>query len=163
MTPLEFKNKIIPCYATAYATAMSIVRNSEDARDIVQELFSRLWEEHSRLVLPHSPQAFCALAARNAAISWLRANPPGRLAVIDEHTPQIVDDDESAPHEDLLPVALAVLDEKRRKLISKSLQGCSNTELAAMFDTSEVNIRVMLSRTRRALRNILLSLQKQQQ
>lgn len=159
MTASEFKDEILPCYDTAYAVAMGIVHNSDDARDIVQELFRRLWEKHASLALPASSRSFCAVSTRNAALSWMRSNPPGRETVIDGQ--MSIPDDESDSHsqEDLLPEAISMLDSRHRELIRLSLAGEDNAEIAAKFSTTEVNIRVMLSRTRRQLRTILLSLQ----
>lgn len=121
MTASEFKDEILPCYDTAYAVAMGIVHNSDDARDIVQELFRRLWEKHASLALPASSRSFCAVSARNAALSWMRSNPPGRETVIDGQ--MSIPDDESDSHsqEDLLPEAISMLDSRHRELIRLSL------------------------------------------
>lgn len=160
MTASEFKDEILPCYNTAYAVAMGIVHDSNDARDIVQEMFRRLWEKHASLAKPASSRSFCAVSARNAAISWMRSNPPGRETVIDGQMFLPDDDSDGESNEDLLPEAISMLSQRHRELISMTLKGKDNAEIAAAFSTTETNIRVMLSRTRHQLRTILLSLQK---
>lgn len=44
MTATEFKKQLLPHYRRMYAVAMTMLHNSDDASDMVQEAFTKLWE-----------------------------------------------------------------------------------------------------------------------
>ena len=151
-----FKLLILPCYDIAFATAMAVVRNSDDACDITQEVFRKLWEKHESIEAPKSPRAFCAVSARNAALSWLRKQqnlPTDELK--SEIADIIPDNTEADRRQHLFDLAFSRLDDRHRLLISLSIEGKTNHDIAEVFETSEANIRQMLSRTRQQLREII--------
>lgn len=49
MTPQEYKDLILPMRDQMYRTAFLLLRQEDDAADIVQETFVRLWENRSEL------------------------------------------------------------------------------------------------------------------
>ena len=158
MNAIEFKSRILTCYDSAYAIAYSIVRDSDDARDITQEVFKHLWEIHSKLDIPESPRAFCAIAARNAALSRLRSYKHEETIAIDSTVADIPDETEIDPRQNLLSRAIAQLDPRRQTLIKLSLDGKPNDEIASELGISEGNLRQLLSRTRHQLRDIISSM-----
>lgn len=48
------------------------MRSPDDAEDIVQELFKKLWEQHSSLPEAEQPASYIGRAVRNAALNRLK-------------------------------------------------------------------------------------------
>ncbi|MCO5235231.1 MAG: sigma-70 family RNA polymerase sigma factor, partial [Chitinophagaceae bacterium] len=53
--------------------AMRIIKNQEEAEDIVIESFSRLWDNRERMESVQNIKGFLYLTTRNACVDYLRA------------------------------------------------------------------------------------------
>lgn len=62
----EFEALYIRCFPAAMRLAMSLLHDEDEARDVVQEVFARLWESDIRA---DNPMAFIVRAVRNACIN----------------------------------------------------------------------------------------------
>ena len=62
----EFKTLYAKCFPPAMRLAMSLLHDEDDARDVVQEVFLKLWESG---ILVDNPPAFIIRAVRNASIN----------------------------------------------------------------------------------------------
>ena len=65
----EFETLYIQCFPPAMRLAVSLLHEEDEARDVVQAVFLRLWESGSR---PDNPQAFIVRSVRNATIDRIR-------------------------------------------------------------------------------------------
>jgi RNA polymerase sigma-70 factor (ECF subfamily) len=72
MTLETFKNAVLPLKHKLYRYANSILGDSEQARDVVQDTFLRLWEKRGDAVAFRSLEAWCMTVARNLALDRLR-------------------------------------------------------------------------------------------
>ena len=62
----EFETLYKQCFPPAMRLAMSLLCNEDEARDTVQEVFSKLWESDIR---PANPLAFILRAVRNTSLN----------------------------------------------------------------------------------------------
>lgn len=62
----EFKTLYTKCFPPAMRLAMSLLHDEDEARDMVQEVFLRLWESRIQV---DNPPAFIIRAVRNASIN----------------------------------------------------------------------------------------------
>jgi len=140
-----------------YAVACHYMRNSEEARDVAQEIFVRIYQ---RLDSFHGDQAFLPWMlklARNACIDALRrqkARPPAADVVIEEATP--IASEAPTPEEnsaarsasDLLRRAMDRMSESDREiLLLKEIQGLKVEEIATLL---KIPIGTVKSRCNRA-------------
>lgn len=62
----EFETLYTRCFPPSMSVAMSLLHDVDEARDVVQEVFIKLWESNIR---PENPTAFIIRAVRNACLN----------------------------------------------------------------------------------------------
>ena len=65
----EFETLYIQCFPPAMGMAMSLLHEEDEARDVVHEVFLKLWESEARV---ENPQAYLIRSVRNASVSRIR-------------------------------------------------------------------------------------------
>lgn len=163
MTDGEFKQQILPLYGKMYTAAYVILRNRADACDTVQEVVTRLWEHRHRLAVEVSPNSLCATAVRNCCIDMLRRRQ-GRVSFDNEilkecNTPSSLTSDAQASYNTLLTAishtASTMNDMQRNVLLLSLISRLNNEEIEQATGQSAANVRQMLSRGRRKLKETL--------
>lgn len=142
----------------AFAIACHYMRNAEEARDVAQEIFVRIYE---RLDTFHGDEAFLPWMlrlSRNACIDALRrrkARPPAADVVIEETvqvastapTPEEASVARSA--RDLLYRAMdRMSDSDREILMLKEIQGLKVEEIATLLDIPTGTVKSRCNRAR---------------
>ena len=136
-----------------FRLACSILGRSDEAQDMMQDVAERVLRKSYDLGKVGNMDAFLARSVRNACIDRIRRRK--------ETTPKIPEiPDEKSPDRwsdrQMVHKALARLPERQRMAVHlKDIEGYSNKELAAILETDETNVRTLLSRGRRALRDII--------
>lgn len=163
MTGGEFENILLPCYKRMYATAFGILRNQDDASDAVQDAISALWQKHPSLPVPENPQAFCSRTVRNVCIDRLRINRERYFDNIDSLWTMAMADDSATDKEisfastsAYIINAMSALNEKHRRVLGLSIFSQLTTEeICSVTGESAVNVRMILSRGRKKLKELL--------
>ena len=136
-----------------FRLACSILGRSDEAKDMMQDVAERILRREDDLDKVGNIDAFITRSVRNACIDRIRRRR--------ETTPKIPDmPDEKSPDRwsdrQMVHRALARLPERQRLAVHlKDIEGYSNEELADILETDEANVRTLLSRGRRALREII--------
>jgi RNA polymerase sigma-70 factor (ECF subfamily) len=136
-----------------FRLACSILGQSDEARDMMQDVAERILRKQDSLDEVRNIDSFLARAVRNACIDRIRRRR--------KTTPKIPDmpDDRSPDRRSdrqLVHKALARLPERQRLTVHlKDIEGYSNKEIADILETDETNVRTLLSRGRKALRDII--------
>ncbi|MDE5585307.1 MAG: sigma-70 family RNA polymerase sigma factor [Muribaculaceae bacterium] len=65
----EFETLYIQCFPPAMGMAMSLLHEEDEARDVVHEVFLKLWESEVKV---DNPQAYVIRSVRNASVSRIR-------------------------------------------------------------------------------------------
>ena len=142
-----------------HAFAYRFTRNADDAADLAQETFLRVWKS-----------AGSWQAGRVKFTTWLHRI--ARNLCIDAHrrrqdaTPVVIEEIESdgpgphaAPEEEELRLAvtraLAALPERQRTAVVLCHRGMSNRDAAAVLNVSVDALESLLARARRTLRSVL--------
>lgn len=161
MDSSAFKRLLLPHYRQMYVTAMTILRNSDDASDAVQEAFTRLWEKRDDLPNIDNPEAYCVTTIRRICIDRLRRTtyPINDLT---EDTMLISDDsDEQADNREsiqLVTLLMSKLPEQQRQVLQlRAFNDCSFEEIESITGLTGVNVRTLLSRARRRMRELFNS------
>lgn len=160
MTDEEFKSLILPRQDMMYRVAFLILRKEEDAADIVQDTMLSLWQKRASLSSDGNIPAYCAAAARNKSLSHIRDT--GNVVSIEDTTVEPAEEPserfESKERLSAVESMLERLPENQKRVIRLfSYSGCSNEEIAEITGFSDVNVRALLSRGRRRLRELLSS------
>ena len=158
MDSSAFKRLLLPYYRRMYATAMTILRNSDDASDAVQEAFTRLWEKRDDLPNIDNPEAYCVTTIRRICIDRIR-RVTYPINEISEDTLLISDDsDEQADNREsiqLVTLLMNKLPEQQRQVLQlRAFNDCSFEEIESITGLTGVNVRTLLSRARRRIREL---------
>lgn len=136
-----------------FRLACSILGRQDDAQDMMQDVAERIWRRQDNMDDVGNIDAFITRSVRNACIDRLRRRK--------ETTPKIPDVSDSISPDrwsdrELVHRAMARLPEKQRLAVHlKDIEGYSSKEIADILETDEANVRTILSRGRRALREII--------
>lgn len=162
MDSSAFKRLLLPHYRRMYSTAMVILRNSDDASDAVQEAFTRLWERRNELPNIDNPEAYCVTTIKRICIDRLRSKTVA-INEVTEDTLLISDDsDVQADNRESLQLITHLMSklpvQQRQVLQLRAFNECSLDEIESITGLTGVNVRTLLSRGRRRLRELYNSI-----
>lgn len=159
MNNSDFKKRFLPFHSLVYRVAHAILENRDDAEDIAQEVYIKLWEQREKLTDIRSDEAFVITLTKHLSIDLQRTNRRKSASTIEngeiagESQEQQID-----ARDELLNLrkCLKTLPEAQQKAIRlRHFADMSITEIARQTQQSEVNVRQLLSRARRTMKEIL--------
>lgn len=161
MDSSAFKRLLLPHYRRMYATAITILRNSDDASDAVQEAFTRLWEKRDDLPNIDNPEAYCVTTIKRICIDRIRKNALP-INEVTEDTLLISDDsDIQADNRESLQLVTLLMnklpEQQRQVLQLRAFNDCSLEEIESITGLTGVNVRTLLSRARRRMKELFNS------
>jgi RNA polymerase sigma factor (sigma-70 family) len=158
----EFKIKVFPLKNKLFRLSKQILRDHEDAQDIVQEVFIKLWNRRETLDEYKSVEAFAVVMTRNMCLDKLKAKkyPVENL----ENLKSDIGDSEPESGSDISDVVMRIhkiigtLPEQQRTIIQmRDIEGYDHQEIAGIMEMNENAVRVSLSRARKRVREILIN------
>lgn len=158
MDAAEFKKIFLPCHQRLYAAAWRLTGNQQEAEDLVQDTLLRLWTKREDIAIPDKAEAFAVIALRNLFYDQRRK----KHLLENDDQPQEhqirTDKDASDELESKIEVTrvqqiIDRLPEKQRLVITlHDIDNLSYEEIEAQTGLNAINIRVALSRARKAVR-----------
>ncbi|MDR3140393.1 MAG: RNA polymerase sigma factor [Tannerellaceae bacterium] len=154
----SFKRQFLPCHPRLYRIAYALTGNSLDAEDILQDAYCKLWNKREELVHINNTEAFCTTLVKNLCFDLLRSsrkniqeegleNLPLSIGISPET--EAIEQDESKQIQRLIDK----LPEKQQQVIRLSaINDCSLEEIEEITGLSAVNVRVLLSRARKTVK-----------
>lgn len=165
MTPDQFKSKVLPLKNKLYAFAMSFLSNSEEARDIVQDVMVKIWEENKSIEEYRSIEAWCMTLTRNRALDRIK-----RKDYRQEDVTQMYDLHELTDSPDVILEKTELLS-KIKKLVStlpakqreifvlRDYQEHSYEEIAEILQIELNQVKVYLHRARKFIKEEITKVQ----
>lgn len=155
----RFKRAYLPLHPKLYRIAFALVGNQADAEDLLQEAYCKMWNKRHELKEIRNPEAYAVTLIKNVCLDFLRS------ARFNRHDEQI--EEVSVEAEEGLPDQK--MEEKQaismvRQLINRlpanqqqvlrlrSIEGCTMEEIEDMTGFSSVNVRTLLSRARKIIK-----------
>lgn len=136
-----------------FRLASSILGRSDEAQDMMQDVVERILRRQDSMNEVENVDAFITRSVRNACIDRLRRRKDTTPTIPEVPDPKSPDrwSDRQLVHR-----ALAQLPEKQRVAIHlKDIEGYSGKEIADILEMDESNVRTILSRGRKALKEII--------
>lgn len=158
MTEKEY-NECVTQYAdNVFRFIVKNLRHEEDARDVVQTAFEKLWKNRVE-VDPAKSKSYLFTVAYNAMIDHLRKVK--RVYLKEEFKEEIkVQRGEYNNAKAILNEALARLSETQRSLVMlKDYEGYSYEEIGKIMNLSESQVKVYLHRARLQLKEYLVKIE----
>jgi len=156
----EFQNTVYPLQHKLFRFAKRFLEQTEEAEDLVQEVFIKLWNRRDRLDEYRSVEALAMITTKNLCLDKLKARkfPVENMdnhRLFLENMPQ----DNPADFSDLLHgihQAMKTLPEQQQMIMHlRDIEGYEYDEIAEVLDMHENAIRVALSRARKRIRELL--------
>lgn len=159
----QFKKEVVPLREKLWGCARRVLDNPQDVEDVVQEVFLKLWNIREELDRYDSVEALSVQITKNICLNKLRR--------IQTHTEVPLTDTTVRSCEAVTPYnALEQKDEMDRILFvlkqlpplqqsilqMKHVDGLEVKEIAELTGSTPENVRVILSRARKRVKEIFL-------
>lgn len=144
--------------AAVYGLVLSYLKHADDAQDVTQDAFVRIWDSAPQYRPQGKPMAWMLTVARNLALMRLRER--GKSQTLEEkewdaipaHAPAITPEDRQ-----VLQNALAQLsDWERQVVLLHAVTGLKHREIAAVL---QIPLATVLSQYHRALKKLKVQLE----
>jgi RNA polymerase sigma-70 factor (ECF subfamily) len=158
MTELEYNDCVRNYADNVYRFIVKNLRHEEDARDIVQTSFEKLWKNRHEVNADKS-KSYLFTIAYHQMIDHLRKSKRIQLKESFAETAKIHD---RSPHhlKKVLEEALSRLNEKQKSLILlKDYEGYTYEEIGQITGLNESQVKVYLHRARLQLKEYLVSVE----
>ena len=151
----SFMADFFPLRKNMYALAFRLLESQEDAEDVVQDLYLKLWQSELPADALNNPKAWCLTLVRNMCLDRLKSKR------VRDRLPLDRIDQEQPPSSDLhgkqriraVFDALEQLPENERKVLKmKVLEDLSYEEIEKKTGYSYPSLRVMISNARKKLK-----------
>ncbi len=153
----DFRKIWIPLAERFYRVAFYMLESEADAEDAVQELYLKLWTGRERLDDVRNPLAYGVMVLKNICIDKIRKRSARQTAELNEKlSPQEAPPDRGLAVKETLKILLHEMEklpENQFKVLKmKVLDGMKYDEISRETGLSEVNVRVLISKARKTLR-----------
>jgi RNA polymerase sigma-70 factor (ECF subfamily) len=156
----EFQKSVYPLKDKIFRFSRRMLERTEEAEDIVQEVFIRMWNRRDKLDEYRSVEALAMITAKNLCLDKLRSR---KFAVesLDEKVSYIdrIPGETRADHSDLLHgihQAIRQLPHLQQMVIHlRDIEEYEFEQIAEMLEMNENAVRVNLSRARKRVRELL--------
>ena len=164
MVARDFKTSVLPVSKKILRFATHFLKDEELARDVVQDVFLKLWQKRETLGEVENIEAFAMRMTRNRCLDVIRAN---KVVAIDEETDRKlkaktvdvhskVELSETASQ--IRSIILKLPDLQRTVMQLRDIEQLSYDEIAEATDLKVNAIRVNLSRARKKVRDEFLKM-----
>ncbi|TXB64929.1 RNA polymerase sigma factor [Phaeodactylibacter luteus] len=159
-----FKTDILPMKHKLYRVALRITNNPQEAEDVVQEAFIKVWEQRSSLSGIKSIEAWCTQMVKNRAIDKrrLRFNHAESLeSAYSLSTPQHHPGQQAELADDMEQVSRLMQDlpeNQRQAMQLRDIEGMTYQEIADQLQMPMPQVKTNIFRARKSLRQKLTAL-----
>lgn len=156
-----FKQRFLSFHPKLYRIALALVESPEDAEDILQEAYTKLWSKRDSLEAVQQPEAFAVTIVRNLCLDFLRSP---RTNSRSEPLETVILHCEDSPERqvetrDQLRQVVRLIQElppnQRQVIRLRGMEDCSLEEIAQITGFSDANVRTLLSRARKYIKEKL--------
>jgi RNA polymerase sigma-70 factor (ECF subfamily) len=157
-----FESRVLPVKNKLFRFALRFLGNEEEARDVVQDVFIRVWNGRDQMDDVQNWEAWCMRITKNLSLDRLRTLTRKQTRPIEES--YNVRHDALTPHEltevgesmEKISQMIASLPEKQRQVIHlRDVEGYSYQEICDILGLDMSQVKVNLFRARNSVREKL--------
>lgn len=151
-----------------YRLALRLLNSSDEASDIAQEVWTRLWQKRAEIPKLNNAESFAFTMTRNLCLDVLKSSrlKNERLDAVHENTFVSPQSDSIELNEKmaLIHQAISNLPEQQKTVMQlRDIEGYELTEIAQMLDLTQNNTKVILCRARQSVRQMILNFELHEQ
>ena len=159
MNEIEFNSCVDDYSDSLYRFILKISKNKEDAKDIVQTAFEKLWIQRNKVELLKA-KSYLFTVAYHLMIDQLRKE--AKMVQTDDFDENL--NAATPAHSDLKQILLKAINNlnptQKALILLKDYEGYAYKEIGEIMQLSETQVKVYLHRARLILKNKLLSIEK---
>jgi len=165
MLARDFKTDVLPMSNMLLRYALQILQNEEEAKDVLQDIFLKLWQKRDELEKVDNLDAFAMRMIRNRCLDVIRARRTVSLEVVKkDRLPgvEVSDTDhlENSDSVSLIKQIISELPDIQRTIIQlRDIEQLEYEEIAEVTEMNVNAIRVNLSRARKKVRDEIFKIQ----
>lgn len=158
MDAADFKRQFLPCHRKLYRIAWRLMGNTQDAEDMVQEAYLKLWTKRDELSGISNAEAYTITLIKNLCYDALRSGRLDEGPYLPAESDLATDTDISREIErkDEVNRIYGLIEklpaQQKQVVLLRDADGCSFEEIERITGLTSVNIRVLLSRARKKIR-----------
>ncbi|WP_295937220.1 RNA polymerase sigma factor [uncultured Alistipes sp.] len=162
MEEFEFNKQVVPLRDRMFRYARSLLLSAVEAEDVTHDMLERLWRDRDSLGRCRNIDSFVMSSVRNRCYDLLRQRRAverrdNAIAGWTEHS--TVGATEQWEARELVRRAMDSLSERQREVLHlKDIEGYPTHEIAEMVACDQAQVRVLLSRARHAIREVLIKM-----
>lgn len=153
---------MLPMRDKIFRFARSIVKDEEEARDITQDIFERLWVRRVSLGEYVHLEGFVMKSVRNLCLDRIRSRNlrAGKLDSIKNDSPQAATlEVESIDTIKLVESVMQTLPEQQKTAMHlRDIEGMEIDDICGIMGAESATVRVWLSRARRTVREEMIKI-----
>jgi len=158
-----FKKEILPLKQKLYRYARYYFKNEEQAEDIVQDVFLKLWDKREEFNKINNIEAWCMTMTKHMVLDNLRTNRYYQIDLnnneFDDQTPDLIIEREETTKEvrtmiESLPV------KQKEVIILREIEGYTYQEIGNIMGIDQNLVKVTLFRARENLRKKILKTER---
>lgn len=151
-----FKKEFLPYHQKMYRVAYRFVQDVSVAEDLVQETFIKLWNKRNETDSINNTEAYAIITLRNTCLDHLRKAKHDFDTEYDYNIPETKSLEKEIELRDeanqIKNLINKLPDQQRQIMELKHWDGYSDEEIEQITGLSSGNIRVILSRARKTIR-----------
>ena len=157
-----FTQRILPMKDKLFRFAFCLLRNVQEAEDIVQDVMVRVWLKKEEWALWQSVEGYCMTATRNSCLDRMRKK---KLLSVQESKALHISSTDKDPYEHMMNKEILTqirkcvdaLPENQQQVIHlREIEGFSYNEIAALLDMSLEQVKTNLFRGRNAIKQSII-------
>lgn len=159
----EFNQLVEKMRDKMYRLALRVVKNEEEAHDVVQDSFVKVWKKREKLAEIENKEAYCMTIARNMGIDKLRARKMDTTDIDEQYDlkANVADPERQLVAKQELSIVMDIVDklpENHRTVIQlRDIEGYTYKEISEMTGYSIEKVKVYLHRARTKLKQQIKS------
>ena len=158
MQASDFKQLFLPCHRKLFSVAYRLMSNAQAAEDMVQETFLKLWMQHDKIEKVDNPEAYSITVLRRIFYDKMRA---GHLQEVDKDVGSLQVSssqnisrqlEQADEYQRVIQMIVSLPEPQASIMLMRDVEDRSYEEISIETGLTEVNIRSILSRARKKIR-----------
>lgn len=158
-----FESRVLPAKNKLFRFAFRLLGSSEEAKDVVQEVFIKVWKDREQMSEIQNMEAWCMRITKNLALDKLRSKRHRTTESLEQsfdmqhEAPTPYETTEIRESMSKINQWILALPEKQRQVIHlRDVEGYSYNEICEILELDMNQVKISLFRARNAVKEKFL-------